>query len=265
MHSETTSHNGLIQGASSSFSDLIGGRQFTAPADSPHGTTIVAARYADGVLVAGDRRATMGNHIALHDVEKVFGADTSTIIGIAGAAGLAFEMVKLFQVELEHFEKLEGAELSFDGKANRLGALIRQHLPQAMHGVTIIPLFAGWDVARGHGRMFTYDGTGGRYEEDAFAAIGSGASYARSSLKKLHDPEADEYTCAATLLQALFDAADDDAGTGGLDLTRNVLPIVMRASADGVARWQHEGVKEIAERVVAGRSQRHGGPKGAAL
>lgn len=265
MHSQTHIDDSLFHGHSSSFSDLIGGRLLPNSPDTPHGTTIVAARYCDGVLMAGDRRATMGNHIALHDVEKVFGADDSSIIGVAGAAGIAFEMVKLFQVELEHFEKLEGAELSFDGKANRLGALVRQHLPQAMSGLAVIPVFAGWDPSLRLGRMFTYDGTGGRYEEHSFAAVGSGAAYARASLKKLHDPEADELTTATVLLQSLFDAADDDAATSGIDLTRDVLPIVMRASSEGVARWSHEGVREVAERIVEARSRRHGGPKGASL
>ncbi len=259
----------FLAGGSASFAELLRteGTPPGVPADAggPHGTTIVAASYADGVVMAGDRRATMGNVIALHDVRKVFAADEESIIGIAGSAGVAKELVKLFQVELEHFEKVEGTRLSFEGKANRLGALLRAHLPSAMQGLTVLPLFAGWDRAAAAGRMFTYDPTGGRYEEHRHAALGSGAAYARSALKKLHDPDADELTTVTVLLQSLFDAADDDAATSGLDLTRGVMPVVMRASADGVVRWDPDRVRQVAEDIVAARARRHGGPKGGAL
>ena len=236
-------------------------------ADVPavHGTTIVAARYADGVVMAGDRRATMGSAIAMRDIEKVFGADESSIIGVAGVAGIAVELVRLFQVELEHFEKIEGTGLSFDGKANRLGTLLRGNLSQAMKGLVVLPLFIGWDERAGRGRMFSYDATGGRYEEHDFCSVGSGAAFARGALKKLHDPQADERTAVLSLLQSLYDAADDDSATSGLDLTRGIFPLVMRASADGVARWSEEGVRELAEAIVAARAGRPDGPRGAAL
>ena len=230
-----------------------------------HGTTIVAARYRDGVVMAGDRRATMGSAIAMRDIEKVFSADQQSIIGVAGVAGVAIELVRLFQVELEHFEKVEGVGLSFDGKANRLGALIRGNLPQAMQGMVVLPLFIGWDDRADRGRMFSYDATGGRYEEQEYATVGSGAAFARGALKKLYDPEADERAAVAALLQSLYDAADDDSATSGLDLTRGIFPLVMRASADGVARWSEAGVRELAEAIVAARAGRPDGPRGYAL
>ncbi len=258
---------GTSGGGGSSFAELPGVPRLGAPIDpsAPHGTTIVAARYAGGVAMVGDRRATVGNVIALHDIEKVFGADDHTIVGIAGVAGLATEMVRLFQVELEHFEKIEGVPLSFDGKANRLSALLRANFPQALQGLMMLPMFVGWDPRAARGRMYTYDGTGGRYEEHRYAALGSGAAYARGALKKLHDPDADEHTAVAALLQSLFDAADDDAATSGLDLTRGIMPVVMQASADGVRRWSDEEVRDLAARIVAGRAERFGGPKGAVL
>lgn len=230
-----------------------------------HGTTIVAARYRDGVVMAGDRRATMGTAIAMRDIEKVFGADDHSIIGVAGVAGIAVELVRLFQVELEHFEKIEGSALSFDGKANRLSAMLRGNLSQAMKGLVVLPLFVGWDERAHRGRMFSYDATGGRYEEQAFCSVGSGAAFARGALKKLHDPEADERSAVAALLQSLYDAADDDSATSGLDLTRGIFPLVMRASAAGVARWSEEGVRELAETIVAARATRPDGPRGYAL
>ncbi len=242
---------------------LPGTTEGTVPA--VHGTTIVAARYRDGVVMAGDRRATMGTAIAMRDIEKVFGADDHSIVGVAGVAGIAVEMVRLFQVELEHFEKIEGTPLSFDGKANRLGAMLRGNLPQAMKGMVVLPLFVGWDERALRGRMFSYDATGGRYEEHEFCSVGSGAAFARGALKKLHDPDADERSAVAALLQSLYDAADDDSATSGLDLTRGIFPLVMRVSAAGVARWSEAGVRELAETIVTARINRPDGPRGYAL
>jgi len=230
-----------------------------------HGTTIVAARYRDGVVMAGDRRATMGTAIAMRDIEKVFGADDHSIVGVAGVAGIAVELVRLFQVELEHFEKVEGSSLSFDGKANRLSAMLRSNLSQALKGLAVLPLFVGWDERAARGRMFSYDATGGRYEEHAFCSVGSGAAFARGALKKLHDPDTDERSAVAALLQSLYDAADDDSATSGLDLTRGIFPLVLRASAAGVARWSEAGVRELAETIVAARATRPDGPRGYAL
>ncbi len=164
--------------------------------------------------MAGDRRATMGNVIAQRDIQKVYPADEYSVVGIAGAAGLAVEMVRLFRVELEHYEKIEGAPLSLDGKANRLAGMIRGNLPMAMQGLTVIPLFAGWDAGRDQGRIFSYDATGGRYEETAFHSVGSGSVFARGALKKLYRHDLDAAGCATVLVQALYDAADDDSATG---------------------------------------------------
>ena len=227
---------------------------------TPHGTTIVAATFPGGVVVAGDRRATMGNVIAQRDIEKVFPADEFSIIGIAGAAGLAVELVGLFQVELEHYEKLEGAPLSLVGKANRLATLIRQNLALAMQGLVVVPLFAGWDVATAQGRIFSYDATGGRYEEHAFFSVGSGSVFARGSLKKLYRPDFTAAECALALVQALYDAADDDSATGGPDLTRKIYPVVLVATADGVQRVSESQVAEMVGAMMASRNERPDGP-----
>ena len=146
-----------------------------ALAPAPHATTVVALRYADGVIMAGDRRATMGNIIAHRAMEKVFEADRYSAVAIAGSAGMAVEMVRLFQVQLEHYEKVEGTTLSLEGKANQLAQMVRQNLPLAMQGLVVVPLFAGYDTARGIGRIFSYDATGGHYEDTDFQATGSGA------------------------------------------------------------------------------------------
>src|SRR5687768_8762701 len=178
---------------------------------APHGTTIVAATFPDGVVMAGDRRATMGNVIAQRDIEKVFPADEFSAVGIAGSAGIAVEMVRLFQTELEHYEKIEGITLSMAGKANRLAALIRSNLGMAMQGLAVVPLFAGFDHATGGGRIFSYDVTGGRYEETAFHSVGSGSLFARGALKKLYRDDLSETDCVMAVVQALYDAADDDS------------------------------------------------------
>ncbi len=243
--------------------DLLPGRRTAANGvlpEVPHGTTIVAATFQGGVVMAGDRRATMGNVIAQRDIEKVFPADEFSCVGIAGAAGISVELTRLFQVELEHYEKIEGTTLSLDGKANRLSALIRGNLAMAMQGLAVVPLFAGFDVPKGIGRIFSYDVTGGRYEEQAFHSVGSGSMFARGSLKKLYRDDLDATECVTAAVQALYDAADDDTATGGPDLTRRIFPVVAVVSADGYVRMPDEEIAEIADRVIAARMQRPDGP-----
>ena len=227
---------------------------------APHGTTIVAATFDGGVVMAGDRRATMGNIIAQRDIEKVFPADEYSSVGIAGSAGLAVEMVRLFQTELEHYEKIEGTTLSMDGKANRLAALIRSNLGLAMQGLAVVPLFAGYDLTTSQGRIFSYDVTGGRYEETAFHAVGSGALFARGSLKKLYRDDLDAEGCVTAAIQALYDAADDDSATGGPDLARRIFPVVGVITAEGYRRLPDDEVAAIADLVVGARMQRPDGP-----
>jgi proteasome beta subunit len=227
---------------------------------APHATTIVAATFPGGVVMAGDRRATMGNIIAQRDIEKVFPADEFSCVGIAGSAGIAVEMVRLFATELEHYEKIEGTTLSMDGKANRLAALIRSNLGMAMQGLAVVPLFAGFDLESGQGRIFSYDVTGGRYEETAFHSVGSGSLFARGSLKKLYRDDLDEAGCVTAVVQALYDAADDDSATGGPDLTRRIFPVVGVITADGYRRMSDAEVADVADRVIGARMSRPDGP-----
>lgn len=244
--------------------DLLPSRRAVPTGDAgslaPHGTTIVAATFAGGVVMAGDRRATMGNIIAQRDIEKVFPADEFSVVGIAGTAGLAVEMVRLFQTELEHYEKIEGTTLSMDGKANRLAALIRANLGLAMQGLAVVPLFAGYDLAADQGRIFSYDVTGGRYEETAFHSVGSGSLFARGSLKKLYRDDLDAEGAVTAVVQALYDAADDDSATGGPDLTRRIFPVVHVITPDGGRRLPDDEVSGIADRIIAARMQRPDGP-----
>jgi len=250
--------------------DLLPGRRATpigaggnAGDLAPHGTTIVAATFADGVVIAGDRRATMGNLIAERDMQKVFPADEYTAVGIAGSAGLAIELVKLFQTELEHYEKIEGTTLSLEGKANRLSALIRGNLGMAMQGLAVVPLFVGLDLDTDAGRIFSYDVTGGRYEEHAFHSVGSGSVYARGALKKLYSPDLSRQDCVLACVQALYDAADDDSATGGPDVHRRIFPMVAVVSDEGYRRMPDEDVAAVVDRVLAGRSSRPDGPMAA--
>jgi len=247
--------------------DLLPNRRALPPGSAaelaPHGTTIVAATFTGGVVMAGDRRATMGNIIAQRDIEKVFPADEFSCVGIAGTAGLAVEMVRLFQTELEHYEKIEGTTLSMDGKANRLAALIRSNLGMAMQGLAVVPLFAGFDLTTSQGRIFSYDVTGGRYEESAFHSVGSGSLFARGSLKKLYRDDLDAAGCVTAIVQALYDAADDDSATGGPDLARRIFPVVGVITAEGYRRMPDEEVAAIADQVIAGRMRRPDGPAAA--
>jgi proteasome beta subunit len=244
--------------------DMLPGRR-TPPATAageeiPHGTTIVAVTFPGGVILSGDRRATAGNVIAQRDIEKVFRADELSGIAIAGTAGIGLEIVRLFQVELEHYEKMEGRMLSLEGKANRLATLIRGNLGMAMQGLVVVPLFAGYDEDHDGGRIFSYDAAGGKYEEHDFYSIGSGSVFARGALKKLWRPDLSEEDAALACLQALYDAADDDSATGGPDLTRRIFPIVASVTADGFRRLPDEEVGGLAQTVVEGRYQAPGGP-----
>jgi proteasome beta subunit len=229
----------------------------------PHGTTIVAAVFSGGVAIAGDRRATMGNLISSRDMQKVYVTDDYSAAGIAGTAGLAVEAMRLFAVELQHYEKIEGISLTFDGKANKLAGMVRGNLGAAMQGLSFVPLFVGYDLdaadpARA-GRIVSYDVVGTRDEETAYAGVGSGSLFAKSALKKRHDPEASAEECVRTLIDALYDAADDDSATGGPDTIRGIYPMVVTITAEGATMLPAEETSAVAEAVVAARRERPGG------
>ncbi len=213
-----------------------------------HGTTVVALRFADGVVMAGDRRATEGHAIAHRAMEKVFPADRYSAVAIAGAAGFAVEMVRLFQTQLEHYEKVEGVTLSLEGKANQLAQMVRQHLPLAMQGLAVVPLFAGYDLRREIGRIFTYDVTGGHYEEADFQATGSGGRDARTTIKLGYREGLSRADAVELAVNALYEAADEDSATGGPDLVRGIYPFVAVVTADG---YEQVDEAEVAERFAA--------------
>lgn len=224
------------------------------PLQVPHATTIVSLTYGGGVLMAGDRRATMGNVIASRHIEKVFPADRYSVLGIAGTAGIAIDLTRLFQVELEHYEKIEGTLLSLEGKANRLGAMIRGNLPMAMQGLAVVPLFAGFDLPVGIGRLFSYDVTGGRYEEQEHHAVGSGSMFARGALKKLWRPGLTEDEAVAVAVEALYDAADDDSATGGPDPVRQLWPVVYTVGRTGARRIPEHDLAAVAGAIIEART-----------
>jgi proteasome beta subunit len=261
----------FLQAGSSSFAEFLAmhdpsllpaGRPLPAgmSVDAVHGTTIVSLTFAGGIVMAGDRRATMGNVIAQKDIEKVFPADESSCVGIAGTAGLAVEMVRLFQVELEHYEKIEGASLSVDGKANRLATLIRGNLGMAMQGLAVVPIFAGYDPETGGGRIFSYDVTGGRYEEHRRHSVGSGSMFARGALKKLWREDLSPAEAVSVVVECLYDAADDDSATGGPDLARGILPVVAVVDVDGYRRVPESELEPVVRAVVEARQSRPDGP-----
>jgi proteasome beta subunit len=227
----------------------------------PHGTTIVAVEFAGGVVMGGDRRATMGSMIANREIEKVFGTDEYSCVGIAGAAGLAIELVKLFQVELEHYEKIEGTLLSVEGKANRLATMIRGNLGLAMQGLVVVPLFAGYDVEDGDGRIYSYDATGGCYREHHHHSVGSGSLFARGAMKKLWRPGLTADDAVRVALEALYDAADDDSATGGPDMNRRIWPVVTVVDSEGFRRLEDEVLASVVGAVVEGRRGDPGGAR----
>ena len=249
-----------IPSPGSSFSDLLKTLGHTTPLElpkephelrAPEGTTVLALRYQGGVVMVGDRQATEGNQVAHRQIRKVFPSDMFSAVAIAGTAGLAIEMVRLFQVELEHYEKIEGSRLSLEGKAVFLARLVRNQLPMAFQGLVVVPLFAGYDQLTGRGRLYTYDVVGGRYEENDFGSTGSGASLAKSYLRSTFREGLDEPSAVDVAVGALVAAAQEDTATGGPDLRRGIFPTVVVIDAQGVRELSDDEVKPSAEKAVA--------------
>jgi proteasome beta subunit len=265
---------GFMDRQTSSFADFLashspdllpgrvpgGGPDSPALRDLPHATTIVAAVCHHGVVLAGDRRATAGSMIAKRDVEKVFRSDEFSAIGYAGTGSVGIEFVRLFQVELEHYEKMEGRPLSLEGKANRLAWMIRGNLAAAMQGLIVVPLFVGYDEDAAQGRIFSYDVAGGPYEEQRFHSIGSGSVFARGSMKKLYADDLSVADAVLACVQALYDAADDDSATGGPDLTRRIFPVIATVTADGFRKLPEAESEDYAQQVVRERMTTPDGP-----
>ncbi|MGW7362761.1 proteasome subunit beta [Streptomyces sp. NPDC054841] len=229
----------------------------------PHGTTILALSYQDGVMIAGDRRATMGNLIAQRDLEKVHPADDYSALAFAGSVGLALDLVKLFQVEVTHFEKIEGVPMTLKAKATRLATMVRQNLGMAMQGMAVVPLLVGYEPmapSGRNGRIFSYDVTGGPYEKHDFHAEGSGSPFARGALKKLYRPGMSRREGALAALQALYDAADDDSATGGPDIGRRIFPIVSVITEDGFEQLPESEIEELSRAMVETRRGQPDGP-----
>jgi proteasome beta subunit len=234
----------------------------SAPAvrDLPHATTIVAVTCDHGVVIAGDRRATAGNLIAKRDTEKVFRSDEFSAMGYAGTGSVGLEFARLFQVELEHYEKMEGRSLSLEGKANRLAWMIRGNLANAMQGLIVVPLFVGYDEETGRGRIFSYDVAGGPYEEKNYHSIGSGSLFARGAMKKFYVENMPVSDAVLACVQALYDAADDDSATGGPDLARRIFPAVATVTEDGFRKLSDAEAEQVGQQVVQSRMVDPDGP-----
>ncbi len=221
----------------------------------PTGTTVLALKYGDGVLMVGDRRATEGYQIADRRIQKVFSIDGYSAMAIAGAAGPCIEMAKLFQTELEHYEKIEGVQLSCEGKANKLGQMVKANLPMVFQGLVVMPIYAGFDRPRNEGRIFKYDVTGGRYEESDYYAIGSGGKEARNTMREHFRPRLPEAEALKVALLSLYNAAEDDVGTGGPDLVRGIFPTAKLITQRGVLDVDEARVKAVYTDLIASRSR----------
>src|SRR4051812_35817144 len=246
---------GSLPGAHLPGVTLSAGGPSAAPLEIPHGTTIVCIKFAGGVVMAGDRRATEGYTIASRRIDKVSQADHWSAMAIAGAAGPGMEMVRLLQTELEHYEKVEGEPLSLEGKANKLSQMIRANLPAAMQGLVVVPLFCGYDLRKGEGRLFKYDVTGGKYEEADYASTGSGSVHARNWVKAGFRAGMSRDEVVDLALLALFQAADEDSATGGPDLVRRIFPTVAVIDQDGYVKLADDDVERRSiELLQSGRS-----------
>ncbi len=241
----------------------VGGADGRTAGQLPHGTTIVALKYLGGVVIAGDRRSTQGNMIAGRDVQKVYITDDYTATGIAGTAAIAVEFARLYAVELEHYEKLEGVPLTFAGKVNRLAIMVRSNLGAALQGLVALPLLAGYDIddadPPGAGRIVSFDAAGGwNVEEEGYQAVGSGSIFAKSSMKKLYSQVADADSALRVAIEALYDAADDDSATGGPDLVRGIYPTAVTIDANGAVDVPEQRIAELAREVIQSRTRAEG-------
>ncbi|MEN8040818.1 MAG: proteasome subunit beta [Actinomycetota bacterium] len=226
----------------------------TAPTEAiPVATTVLALTWSGGVLMAGDRRATAGNWIAHRRVRKVYASDEYSAVAISGTAGMAVELIKLFQTELEHYEKIEGTRLSLEGKANFLARMVRGNLALAFQGLVVIPLFCGFDEANDVGRLFSFDVVGGRYDELDYATTGSGGAEAKAFLKSEWTSGVDRQGALALAVEALVAAAEEDAATGGPDIKRGIYPNILTVTSDGVQEIEDDEIAQIATRVLEGR------------
>lgn len=228
---------------------------------APHATTVLALRFNDGVVMAGDRRATMGNRIANREMEKVVPADRFSGVAISGTAGVAMDMIKLFQLQLEHYEKLDGRSISLEGKANQLSQMVKSNLPAAMQGLAVLPIFAGYDLVRRTGRLWDFDITGGRYEEKDFVATGSGAGPASTVLKVGYRPDLSQDVAVDLACEALWEAADVDSATGGPDVLRGIYPVVASITSEG---WVRIAEDDLARRFEILANQRRSVQQGSA-
>ena len=259
-HSHLSSFSEYLRIQAPELLPAVGKASSEVIANLPHGTTIVALTYRGGVLIAGDRRATQGNYIANRDIDKVQITDNYSATGIAGTAAIAVEFARLYAVELEHYEKLEGVPLTFNGKANRLSALVRGNLAAAMQGLVAVPLLVGYDIddPKGEtaGRIVSFDVAGGWHvESDGYQAVGSGSMFAKSSIKKLYKPGGDALGALAVAVESLYDAADDDSATGGPDLVRRVFPTAVRIDSGGAIRVPEADIERIAREVIEKRTE----------
>jgi proteasome beta subunit len=245
----------LLRRTGSGADPLPAGGDGTPGLIAPHGTTVLAIRYGEGVVMAGDRRATSGLAIASRRIEKVFPADDTSGVAIAGVAGPSVELVRLFQTQLEHYEKIEGEPLSLEGKANQLGQLVRSNLPAALQGLVVVPLFAGFDERRHRGRVFSFDVTGGKYEESDFTANGSGGVHARNWIKATWRVDLGRDEAIDLALRALFAAADEDAATGGPDLIRRIFPTVAVIDATGFQAIDDDAIAQRSDALIGGREE----------
>jgi proteasome beta subunit len=227
-----------------------------------HATTVVALKFADGVVMAGDRRATAGTTIAHRTMDKVFPADRYSAIAISGSAAFSTEMVRLFQVQLEHYEKVEGVALSLEGKANQLAQMVRTNLGLAMQGFVVVPLYCGYDVARGEGRIFDYDPAGGRYEETDFQTTGSGGLYARTTIRLGYRDGLPLDDAINLAILSLYEAADSDSATGGPDSVRGIYPVVATVTAAGYEERSEADVAARFEAIVERRRASGGHAEG---
>lgn len=226
--------------------------------DIPRATTILAMKYRDGVLVAGDRRATAGNMVMYDRTDKVLELDRYCVMAIAGVPATAYEMVRVLEHSFKYYRRTQLQDLSFEGKLRAVSKLLKDNVAAALSGTgAVAPVFAGYDHDSGAAKIYFYDILGAEFEGVEYAVSGSGSPTIRGILHYLNTwgerplREATEEQATMQALRLLTCAAEFDSATGGVNRDANLYPVVKVITRQGIEAVPDQRLKSLFESQVA--------------
>lgn len=229
-----------------------------AEADIPTATTILAFKYRDGVLVAGDRRATAGNMVMYDRTDKVLEIDRHSVMAIAGVPATAYEMVRVLEHSFKYYRRTQLQELSFEGKLRAVSKLLKENVAAALAGTgAVAPIFAGYDFEQGSAKIYFYDILGAEFEGVEYAVSGSGSPTIRGILHYLNTwgeqplNQLTEEQATIQALRLLTSAAEFDSATGGVNREANLYPVIKLIAREGLRTIPDSTLKPLFETKVS--------------